>query len=44
MSNSKFKIGSLTLENNVVLAPMAGITNLFAKSVSSLELDLSTLK
>ncbi|MBW2186659.1 MAG: tRNA dihydrouridine synthase DusB [Deltaproteobacteria bacterium] len=27
MSNSKLKIGSLTLENNVVLAPMAGITN-----------------
>lgn len=27
MSNSKLKIGSLTLVNNVVLAPMAGITN-----------------
>lgn len=27
MSTSKLKIGSITLDNNVVLAPMAGITN-----------------
>lgn len=27
MSTSKLKIGSIVLENNVVLAPMAGITN-----------------